>query len=208
MNALALVLLWPARGAAAAVAPALRAAEGRLALAGWLLGSLGFAGAVLAADSALAQREAARARAVLGSPAPAASPAVVPASASPAETVPASVPATTSATPPPAGDLKYYQDLAKRLQETLDDPQKLNQYFAAKAAKDFEKAPVQTHGPARDTPFKGSAKHPSKSSSSRTSCAPTAATSPPRSTSSSRSPETAWSSTSRTTRSTRNAIPR
>ena len=58
-----------------------------------------------------------------------------------------------------AGDLKYYQDLAKRLQDTIDDPQKLSEYFAAKAAKDFEKAPVQKLD-LKGTPFKGPANGP------------------------------------------------
>ncbi len=158
VNALALGLLWPARRAAGAVAPAARVSEGRLALAGWVLGSLGFAGAVLAADSALAQREAARVGSMLGTPAPASSATVTGTSVTPPE-APAAPVATASADSPPPGDLKYYQDLAKGLQETLDDPQKLNQYFAAKAAKEFEKAPVQKVD-VRDTPLKGPADAP------------------------------------------------
>jgi protein-disulfide isomerase/uncharacterized membrane protein len=163
LNAAGLVLLWPARRSAAAVAPAARQASGRLALAGWALGSFAVAASVLAAESALAQREKARVRALLGAPAPAPSapaalslPAPV---ATNAATVATPAPEARASSPAPAGDLKYYQDLAKRLQETLDDPQKLNEYFTAKAAKDFEKAPVQRLD-LSNTPFKGPANAP------------------------------------------------
>ncbi len=162
LNALALALLWPARRAAGAIAPAVRGPEGRLALAGWVLGSLGFAGAVLGAESALVQREATRATNVLGAPAPAPAPSA-PTTTTPGPPVPAVASPTpvaaASTAPPPGGDLKYYQEQARHLQEILDDPQKLSEYFTAKAAKEYEKAPVQKLD-LKDTPFKGPANAP------------------------------------------------
>lgn len=41
------------------------------------------------------------------------------------------------------------QEQARRLQEILDDPRKLDQYFAEKAAREFE------HGPVRDLDLRG-----------------------------------------------------
>jgi len=57
------------------------------------------------------------------------------------------------------GELQFYKDQAKRLQETLDDPQKLERYFADKAAKEFEQAPVQSLE-TKDVPFRGPANAP------------------------------------------------
>jgi protein-disulfide isomerase len=58
-----------------------------------------------------------------------------------------------------AGEVQYYKDTAKRLQDTLDDPQKLDAYFADKAAKEFDKAPVQALD-LKDVPVKGAANAP------------------------------------------------
>jgi protein-disulfide isomerase/uncharacterized membrane protein len=162
LNAACLALVWPARRNAAAVAPAARGTPGRLALAGWALGSLAVAGGVLFAETALSEREKARVGTLLGTPAPSivTTPSAPVPLATPAAAVATPVPeAHASTTPTPAGDLKYYQDLAKRLQDTIDDPQKLAEYFTAKAAKDFEKAPVQKLA-LEDTPFKGPANAP------------------------------------------------
>jgi protein-disulfide isomerase/uncharacterized membrane protein len=161
LNAACLALLWPARRAAGAVAPAARVESGRLALAGWALGSLAVVGGVLAADNALAQREKARIGSLLGAPAPAPPTTTAPAHDHDLAAVSAAnpTPEAQASSAPVSGDLKYYQDLAKRLQETLDDPHKLNDYFTAKAAKDFEKAPVQKLDLAA-TPFKGPANAP------------------------------------------------
>ncbi|HEY7514899.1 MAG TPA: vitamin K epoxide reductase family protein, partial [Vicinamibacteria bacterium] len=60
LNAACFVLLWPARRSAGAVSPAARSTSGRLAIAGWALGSLVTVGGVLAAENALSQREKAR----------------------------------------------------------------------------------------------------------------------------------------------------
>lgn len=156
LNALALALLWPARRAAGALAPGIKSSEGRTAVVSWVLASLAFASAVWALDHNLARREQARAANLLGTP-----PSVVaPPPPTVAATVPPAPPSTASAASPPlAGDLKFYQDLSKRLQETLDDPQKLSEYFAAKAAKEFEKAPVHKID-LKDVPSKGPASAP------------------------------------------------
>ncbi len=164
LNAASFALLWPARRGMAAVGATAGAVPGRLVLAGWVLASLAIAGGVLAAESALAEREKSRVANILGSTAPAPAPSAPAPAPSPSATSPAvatpvtetHAPPTTAAAAAPSGggDLKYYQDLSKRLQETLDDPQKLAEYFTAKAAKEFEKAPVQ-HLDLKDTPFKG-----------------------------------------------------
>lgn len=156
LNAAGLGALWPARRALGALGPTAGRGEGRLALAGWAVATLAVAGGVLAADSALGARAGQRAAAILGPPAPAASPAAVPVAA------PSPTPEPV-ATPPPAagpgGELQHYKDLAGRLQETLDDPQKLERYFADKAAREFDRAPVQALD-LGSAPFKGPADAP------------------------------------------------
>jgi protein-disulfide isomerase/uncharacterized membrane protein len=166
LNTASFALLWPARRARAAMGATTAAMPGRLVLAGWALASLAIVGGVFAAESALAQREKSRLANILGSttPAPAPSPAPpAPSATSAAETTPVTEthapPTTAAAAPPGGGDLRYYQDLSKRLQETLDDPQKLAEYFTAKAAKEYEKAPVQ-RVELKDVPFKGPANAP------------------------------------------------
>jgi protein-disulfide isomerase/uncharacterized membrane protein len=167
LNAVGLAVLWPARRAAGAVGQTAGRTEGRLALAGWALVTLALGGGVLAADIALGARAAQRARNLLGGPAPASTPAPPAAgqTSSPAtEPPPAPAPtATPLATPPPGGtpaaEIQYYKDQAKRLQEILDDPQKLERYFTEKAAKEFDKAPVVALD-TRDVPFRGPANAP------------------------------------------------
>jgi protein-disulfide isomerase/uncharacterized membrane protein len=108
----ALLLLWPAWRHLRSLAASLRAAEPRVLLAGWVLGTLGLAGAALTLETALDAREIAR---------------------------------------PVAFTEKQVETLSpqearaevQRLRATLDDPAKLEQYFAQKAVRDFEKAPVQ-----------------------------------------------------------------
>jgi protein-disulfide isomerase len=77
----------------------------------------------------------------------------------PSEAAPPSTAAPASPSPGGANDVKYYQELAKRLQETLDDPQKLAEYFTAKAAKEYANAPVQKID-LKDVPSKGPANAP------------------------------------------------
>ena len=51
------------------------------------------------------------------------------------------------------------QEQARRLQEILDDPKKLDQYFAEKASREFEQGPVRNFDLA-GVPFKGPADAP------------------------------------------------
>lgn len=149
LGALALVALLPAWRGALDPGGALRRVEGRLAVAGWALGSLALAAAVLGAESTLDYREQRRQVALLGAPAPIPTP---PADA-PHDASPDTTPDGTNPTPeaPPAEEVSqsskeaaYWKERAQELQETLDDPRKLEQYFARKAQAQFESAPVET----------------------------------------------------------------
>jgi protein-disulfide isomerase/uncharacterized membrane protein len=156
VNVLAVALLWPARRAAAAFRSAARSAETRMAVVSWAVATLAFVSAVWAFDHDLAGREQARSAHLLGAPAPVAAPA--PAEPAPPVTAAPAGAALPSA-PPSGGDLKHYQDLAKRLQDTIDDPQKLADYFKAKAAKEYAAAPVQKID-LKDVPSKGPSNAP------------------------------------------------
>jgi protein-disulfide isomerase/uncharacterized membrane protein len=140
LDALAFMILLPTRRAGAVFLPRVRYAEGRVALVGWVIGTVGVAAAVVAADRALAARAGTgRADAsLLGAP-------VAPA----------------SGTAPAGGDLQRYQEEARvaheearRLQEILDDPRKLEEYFAQKAAREYEQGPVAQLD-LKGTPAKG-----------------------------------------------------
>jgi serine/threonine-protein kinase len=143
VNALAFVILLPTRRDRSALRAGVRYPEGRVAMAGWALGSLAVLAAVLAGDRALAARHAGSPAAVLGTPAPAPLP------------------------PAPAGsDAQRYQEEARvaheearRLQEILDDPRKLEEYFAQKAAREFDQGPVANLN-LKTAPFKGPAEAP------------------------------------------------
>jgi protein-disulfide isomerase/uncharacterized membrane protein len=138
LNGGAFVALWPVRRSRAWRA-ALARSEGRLALAGWALGSLGLVSAVSAADLTLSCRAAGRQQRLLGAPAP--GPVLNTAGpAGPSE--------------PASEEVKRLQEQVRKLQETLDDPQKLDQYFAEKAARDYERAPVQSFD-LKNVPFRG-----------------------------------------------------
>ena len=139
LTAGALVALWPARRGALGLGAALDRAEGRLALVGWSLGTLALTAAVLAGEVTLDLREAQRQARLLGAPAPAPIPVPPPPAVTP---VPTAIP--TEASPSSEPDVKDWQAQAKRLQETLDDPRKLEQYFSDKARREFEVAPVVT----------------------------------------------------------------
>jgi protein-disulfide isomerase/uncharacterized membrane protein len=133
LNALALLLLLPARRDGAVVGEAVTRRDGRLVFAGWALTTLSVALAVYAVEKALDSRERLRGATVLGAP--------------PLATLPA---ATAPPRPvEPGSDTQRYQEearvateQARRLQEILDDPKKLDQYFAQKAAREFETNPV------------------------------------------------------------------
>jgi protein-disulfide isomerase/uncharacterized membrane protein len=132
LNALALVLLIPARRDGAVVGEAVTKRDGRLVFAGWVLTTLALAGGVYAAEKALDARQRTRTSSVLG-------------------VMPAPLPSLLPPSHPlePGSEAQRYQEearvateQARRLQEILDDPKKLDQYFAQKAAREFDANPV------------------------------------------------------------------
>jgi len=130
--------------------------EGRLLLAGWVAGTLAVAAAVAGAQSTLSLRKSARARAMIGLPAvPDAAVAATP----PPATAIAAPGSGASPGTPASTDAQHYKELAERLQQTLDDPKKLEEYFTARATSEFEKAPVQSMD-LTDVAFKGPANAP------------------------------------------------
>jgi protein-disulfide isomerase/uncharacterized membrane protein len=134
LNALTLVLLLPARRDGAVVGEAVAKRDGRLVFGGWALTALALLAAVYAAETALDGREKGRVATLLG-----ATPTTLP-----------PLPAATSMPPAePGTEAQRYQEearvateQARRLQEILDDPKKLEQYFAQKAAREFDTNPV------------------------------------------------------------------
>ena len=146
LGAVALVALLPARRTSPM--PLLDAADGRLLLAGWALATVAMAHAAVATNAALAARARLRQATILGStPAPPSAPptALLPSAASPLAA------ASIEPGPPssPGTELERYREAArvaqeqvKRLQETLDDPKKLDQYFTEKARREYEQGPV------------------------------------------------------------------
>jgi protein-disulfide isomerase/uncharacterized membrane protein len=166
LNAAGFVALLRARRDGRVLGEAARTADGRVVLAGWALGSLALAAAVLGSDRALAHRESGRAASILGAPAPidrGARPAAAPSAgaALPASVPPAAPPG--AALPPDAQrwqeEARMAQEQARRLQEILDDPRKLDQYFKEKSAREFEQGPVRSLDLA-GVPFKGPAAAP------------------------------------------------
>jgi protein-disulfide isomerase/uncharacterized membrane protein len=132
LNALALLLLIPARRDGAVVGEAVTQRDGRLVFAGWMLTTLALAGGVYAAEKALDARQRTRTSSVLG-------------------VMPAPLPSLLPPSHPlePGSEAQRYQEearvateQARRLQEILDDPKKLDQYFAQKAAREFDANPV------------------------------------------------------------------
>ena len=151
VNALALVLALPARRDGRVVGEALLRSDGRLAFTGWAVATVLLGTGVVAAESALDHRERDRVAGLLGAPptAPAATPAAAP-----------------LASPAPGSDAARFQEearvateQARRLQEILDDPRKLEQYFAEKAAREFEQGPVHPLK-LEGTAYKGPAQAP------------------------------------------------
>ena len=146
VNALAFMIVLPTRRSGAALGSGMRYSEGRVALAGWGLGTVALAAAVLAFDTALASR------ATAGS---GPSPSLLGVSAPP------------SSSPAPAGseaqryqeEARVAQEQARRLQEILDDPKKLADYFGEKARQEYEQGPVLSFN-LKGAPFKGPADAP------------------------------------------------
>jgi protein-disulfide isomerase/uncharacterized membrane protein len=154
VNMLALVLLVGARRDGRVVGEAVRRPDGRLVLAGWLLAAVALGAAVLASEVGLSYREKERLATVLG-PIPSASP-------------PAAAPPVLSSPAAPGSEAQRFQEearvateQARRLQEILDDPQKLEQYFADKASREYEQGPAHKLA-LEGVPVKGPANAPIK----------------------------------------------
>ncbi len=160
LSAVALVALLPAFRTARGALSAAGRPEGRLGLAGWALGTLALAGAVFAANATLRSRAAYRQATLLGTPA---APARATEEAPPRPGAPSAVASPASSPEAPAGpqDAKYWQDRAQKLQATIDDPQKLEGYFAEKAQREFDTAAPMMLDVA-NAPLKGPATAPAK----------------------------------------------
>lgn len=166
LNVAAFIALLPARKNGAEARGLTATSEGRLLAVGTLAGLVAFGTAAAAAEVALKERASQRAASVLGTPLPAPA-AEAPAAAATPEPSAAPAPEAKAATPAAAGDprlaqeLKAAQDELKRLKEILDDPQKLDRFFADRNLKQFTEAKPQTFD-LKETPFKGPAAAPIK----------------------------------------------
>jgi protein-disulfide isomerase/uncharacterized membrane protein len=148
INALAAVIVRPAHRRLLVVREGLGAATGRVAFAGWVLATLAIAAAAVAGSVALRYRERLNATALLGLPAP------------PRPAASAALPAA------PGSDAQRFQEearvaqeQARRLQDVLDDPAKLDEYLTQKARRDFDQGPVRTFN-LKGVPYKGPAEAP------------------------------------------------
>lgn len=139
MGASALVALWPARRAE--VGQTLAAGEGRLVLVGSAIAALASIVAVATHQIALQARPSTP-MAMFGTGAPRS-------------------PVGSAGTGQAADALRRSQQEVQRLQTTLDDPQKLEQYFSEKALREFEQAKAQSFD-LTGVPSKGPADAPIK----------------------------------------------
>jgi protein-disulfide isomerase len=119
-----------------------------MAFAGWALATVATIVAVLAGSLALRYRERLHAGTILGLPvaAPAPGPRLPPAA--------------------PGTDAQRYQEearvaqeQARRLQDILDDPKKLDDYLTQKATREYDQGPVRAFN-LKGVPFKGPAEAP------------------------------------------------
>lgn len=160
LNAVGAAELLKARRGAGSLGQALRTMDGRLVFSGWALGSLALVAGVFGSDRALAYRQSGRTATILGSPVAAAPLSVPSARPSPSSSIGA---AAGAPLPPDAQrwqeEARMAQEQARRLQEILDDPKKLEQYFTEKATREFEQGPVRNLDLA-GVPFKGPADAP------------------------------------------------
>jgi protein-disulfide isomerase/uncharacterized membrane protein len=140
LNALSLVLLLPVRRDGAVLGEALRLVEGRVAFTGALVTIVALAAGMVAGTSALRRREDARAGEALGL------------DASPRPSLPPAAPGTDAQRY--QEEARLAQEQARRLQEIVDSPEKLDQYLAQKAAREFEQGPVHALD-LKGVPFKG-----------------------------------------------------
>jgi protein-disulfide isomerase/uncharacterized membrane protein len=146
LNLATFVLLLPARRGLAGLRGALARPETRLAGGNWLVTTLALLAAVASGDALLVAREGSRAVRMLGTPSAAAASSVAavatpspPASAAPAAGTPGASEAGRWREQAEAAQAE-----ARRLQEILSTPEKLQQYLADKAALEFDRAEVQT----------------------------------------------------------------
>lgn len=144
VNALVLAALLPARRDGSVVGEAVTRREGRLAFMAWVVGGLAIAAGVALGEFGLSRGEAAAAGTVLGVPG-----------------APPSGTATGGETDRYREEARAASEQARRLQEILDDPAKLERYFADKAAREFEDAPVHMLDLA-NVPLKGPSAAPIK----------------------------------------------
>ncbi len=161
LGGLAFAALLPARRAAGAAGALLARPEGRIALAGAVAGALAILAFVFAANTTLRHRAAARTAGLLGAPAPATPASDTPPSAAAAAATPTAelAPAGTGAAAGGVKDAAYWREQAQKLQATLDDPHKLEEYFSAKAQRDHDAAPIAQIDLA-NTPMRGPADAP------------------------------------------------
>jgi protein-disulfide isomerase/uncharacterized membrane protein len=148
INGLAVVLVRPSRRRVLVLREGLSLPAGRAAFGGWAIATVAILAAVLAGSLALRYRERLHSTAILG--------------------MPAAVTQAPSAGPPAAAgtDAQRYQEearvsqeQARRLQDILDDPAKLDEYLTQKARRDFEQGPVRTFN-LKSAPYKGPADAP------------------------------------------------
>ncbi|HVQ31423.1 MAG TPA: thioredoxin domain-containing protein, partial [Vicinamibacteria bacterium] len=133
LNAAIFALLWPARTALRGASSVLGLRENRAVAAGLVLAALAFTLAVACLNVALIAREVMRSMTLLGSP------------AASTTTWAGSAPVAGGTGAAPVGDdADHWRAEAKRLQATLDDPQKVEQYYTEKAAKEYSEAKVET----------------------------------------------------------------
>jgi protein-disulfide isomerase/uncharacterized membrane protein len=141
LNGLSLALLLPVRRDGAVLGDALARVEGRVAFTGALLAILGLSAGVLAGSAALRPPAPAEATSPLGLD-----------TAPPRPSLPPAAPGSEAQRY--QEEARVAQEQARRLQEILDDPQKLDQYMAQKAAREFEQGPVNTLD-LKGVPYKG-----------------------------------------------------
>jgi protein-disulfide isomerase len=161
VNLAAVVTLLPARSK---IGSLLAQGEARRAISVWAVGSVLVAVAVGAVDLALASSAARPETNLLGASEPAPPPAAEPEP----EPAPPPVADEPEAAEPAEGSdevariqmqLQAAQARVNELQETLDDPQKFQEYQAQKAAEDFERQP-RVELDLKGVPLKGPADAP------------------------------------------------
>jgi protein-disulfide isomerase len=148
VNALGLMTVKPPSRRLVVVREGLGESTSRVALAGWAVATVAAIAAVLAASVALRYRERMLAGTILG--------------------LPAATPRPGPSLPPaaPGSDAQRYQEearaaqeQARRLQDILDDPAKLDEYLTQKARRDFDQGPVRALN-LKGVPYKGPAEAP------------------------------------------------